>query len=81
MRVRLLLFAVLKDVVGSSEQELDVPAGSSAGDVWTSLRAQHTRLQAYEKPPLTAVNLEYVGAETLLREGDELAFIPPVSGG
>lgn len=81
MRVRLLLFAVLRDIVGSDEQQLDVAPGTSAQDIWSALRDRHSRLHGYVKPPMTAVNLEYVAPETILRDGDELAFIPPVSGG
>jgi superfamily II DNA helicase RecQ len=45
------------------------------------LRADYPRLAPYEKPPFTAVNQDYVQPETILRDGDEVAFIPPVSGG
>ncbi|MBI2214900.1 MAG: molybdopterin converting factor subunit 1 [Acidobacteria bacterium] len=81
MKVRLLLFAVLRDIVGTDERELEVADGSRAIDVWNGLRAAHPRIASYERPPFTAVNQDYVQPETMLRDGDELAFIPPVSGG
>ena len=81
IRVRLLLFAVLRDIAGSGESDLVLRSGSSAKDVWESLRSQHLELAAYPVPPLTAINMEYVSPDSMLRDGDELAFIPPVSGG
>ncbi|HVT43881.1 MAG TPA: MoaD/ThiS family protein [Thermoanaerobaculia bacterium] len=81
IRVRLLLFAVLRDIVGSEERLLSLPDGATALDVWNELRRDHGALGAYERPPLTAVNQEYAAPESRLHDGDELAFIPPVSGG
>ena len=80
-RVRLLLFAVLRDIVGTDQRDLVLAAGTSATQVWESLRRDNPRLQPYAVPPLTAINMTYASPETILREGDELAFIPPVSGG
>lgn len=81
MKVKLLLFAVLSDIVGESTREIEVAGGTRAIDVWGQLRAQHPQLAPYERPPFTAVNEEYVDADTVLSDGDEVAFIPPVSGG
>lgn len=81
MKVRLLLFAVLRDITGKSEADLSLHDGASAGDVWESLRQQYPELGGYAHPPLVAVNETYAAPSTVLREGDELAFIPPVAGG
>ncbi len=81
MRVRLLLFAVLRDITGKSEADLDLPAGTRARDVWQTLRNSHRELADYELPPLTAINESYAPADSVLNDGDELAFIPPVAGG
>jgi len=81
MRVRLLYFAVLRDIAGAPEAELDLPEGTRAADVWQRLRSEHRALAEYAQPPLTAVNETYVTPDALLRDGDELAFIPPVAGG
>jgi len=81
MKVKLLLFAVLSDIVGDSTREIEVAEGTRAIDVWRDLRAKHPQLEPYERPPFTAVNEEYVDSETVLSQGDEVAFIPPVSGG
>jgi molybdopterin converting factor subunit 1 len=81
MRVRLLYFAVLRDITGKSEELLELPEGTRAIQIWTRLREKHAQLAGYERPPMTAVNEEYVDASSALRDGDELAFIPPVAGG
>jgi molybdopterin converting factor subunit 1 len=81
MKVRLLFFAVLRDIAGTGETELELAEGTTAQDVWESLRARHPQLAGYAQPPMTAVNEEYASSQTVLREGDELAFIPPVAGG
>ena len=81
MQVKLLLFAVLRDIIGKAELEIDLPDGSRAVDLWERLREEHLELSAHTRPPMTAINEEYVPPETLLKDGDEVAFIPPVSGG
>ncbi|HUP48745.1 MAG TPA: MoaD/ThiS family protein [Thermoanaerobaculia bacterium] len=81
MKVRILYFAILRDITGRSDSELTLPEGTRAGEVWTSMRRQYAQLAAYEPPPLIAVNEAYARPETVLRDGDELAFIPPVAGG
>lgn len=81
MKVRLLFFAVLRDIVGKTETELDLPEGARATDVWQALRGEYPKLAAYAQPPMTAVNETYVRADAPLHDGDELAFIPPVAGG
>lgn len=81
MRVRLLFFAVLRDITGTGERELALEAGTTAREVWESLRDQYAKLADYTQPPMIAINESYAAPETVLREGDELAFIPPVAGG
>ncbi len=81
MKVRLLFFAVLRDITGSGEDELSVAEGTRASDVWQTLRSRHSELADYAHPPMIAINESYAAPDTLLREGDELAFIPPVAGG
>ena len=81
MQVRLLFFATLKDIVGSRELRLDVPQGSTVGDVWNQLERTYPRMKDYRLIVLTAVNEEYVHKSAGISEGDELALFPPVSGG
>ena len=81
MTVRLLFFAVLRDIAGADARDLALAEGTTARDVWQSLRQEFARLADYTQPPMIAVNESYADPETILREGDELAFIPPVAGG
>lgn len=81
MTVRLLFFAVLRDIAGADERELAVSEGTTARDVWQALRAEYAKLAGYAQPPMVAINETYAAPETVLRDGDELAFIPPVAGG
>jgi len=81
MKVRLLFFAVLRDIAGTDARELSLAEGTTARDVWQTLRDMYAQLADYAQPPMIAVNECYAEPETILREGDELAFIPPVAGG
>jgi len=81
MKVRLLFFAVLRDIAGSDERELSLQEGATAADVWQSLRTTYAKLADYSQPPMVAINESYAEPGDVLRDGDELAFIPPVAGG
>ena len=81
MRVKLLYFAILRDLIGSAEEEKEIAAGTTAGQLWSELRAAHPGLQPFRMPPMIAVNERYAAPETQLTAGDVVAFIPPVSGG
>jgi molybdopterin synthase catalytic subunit len=81
VRVNLLFFASLKDIVGSRQLQLDVPSGSTVGDLLDGLEARHPKLKAYRSIVLTSLNEEYVEAGAPVSDGDELAIFPPVSGG
>ena len=80
MRVKLLYFAVLRDIIGDRQATVTLAEGTRAGEVWESLRREHDRLRD-AKPPMIAINESYADPATELHEGDELAFIPPVAGG
>jgi molybdopterin converting factor subunit 1 len=81
MKVRTKFFAAIKDIVGIPEVELDLPEGTTAGELFSQYCQQHTPLSRYANNTMISVNLEFVPPETRLHEGDEIAFIPPVSGG
>ena len=81
MKVRLLYFAVLRDITGKAEEVIELPDGTRAQEIWNRLRNRHDQLAGYERPPMTAINESYVSADELVRDGDEVAFIPPVAGG
>jgi molybdopterin synthase catalytic subunit len=81
MKVRLLFFAVLREIAGTAERELALEEGTTARAVWNSLRQSDPRLTGYTQPPMVAINESYADPDAVLRDGDELAFIPPVAGG
>ena len=84
MRVRVLCFGVLKDLFQAAAGEIDVPEGSSVADLLQILeqRTSNSSMNAKVWQGLAvAVNREYSSAAALLRDGDEVALLPPVSGG
>ena len=82
MNVEVKLFALLRERAGSDRVEVELPDGASVAEALTALRAQPGLGDLIERTPVTmAVNREYAAPETTLAEGDELALIPPVSGG
>ncbi len=81
MNVRLLFFAVLRDIAGVDARDLTVAEGTTAREVWEMLRNSYPKLADYVQPPMTAIKESYAAPDAVLREGDELAFIPPVAGG
>ena len=81
MRVTVRLFARLKDIAGVSELNRELAPGATTGAVWRDLAGEFPALAAYERSISTAVNADYARMDQVLREGDEVAFLPPVSGG
>ena len=81
MKVRVRLFASAKDIVGQREILLDLPEGTTAAGLLQRLVADHPGLRGLAPSIRLAVNRDYVEGSRLLAEGDEVAFIPPVSGG
>jgi MoaE-MoaD fusion protein len=81
MLVRVLFFGVLKDVTGKSGEELEVREGSSVADLLGLYGDRFPRLKDSLGSLAVAVNQQYAAAETVLKEGDEVALLPPVSGG
>jgi len=81
MRVRVRLFASLREAAGRPEIELDLPTGASAGDAWNALTKHCPPLAAKRANLAASVNRRYAPFDTRLDDGDEVVFIPPVSGG
>jgi molybdopterin converting factor subunit 1 len=81
MRVTVRLFARLRDLAGTGELVRDVPAPATVQTVWGALVAEMPALREYEKAMSVAVNAEYARMGVAVQEGDEVAFLPPVSGG
>lgn len=81
MRVRIRLFAVQRELAGTREVALDLPDGGTVADAWTGLVALHPSLAPGRDSVRFARNGKYADAATSLMDGDEVAMIPPVSGG
>jgi molybdopterin synthase sulfur carrier subunit len=79
MKVKLKFFASFRMITGTAETELQVPEGTQTGDLFEMVREMYEGFEG--KRVLYAVNGEYVGEEVGLKEGDAIAFFPPVSGG
>ncbi len=81
MKIRVLLFARLREIVGRDAVEVEIPEGGTLGDVWSRLQEQTPAFRSFRHPPLMARNQAYAAPGTVLREDDEVALLPPVSGG
>jgi molybdopterin converting factor subunit 1 len=81
MRVRVRLFASLRETAGVPEVRLDLAAGSTAEEAWGWLAGDFPALATRRASLAVSVNRRYARFDTVLQEGDEVVFIPPVSGG
>ena len=81
MRVTIRLFARLRDLAGSGELTREIPGPATVQTVWRSLTAEIPSLGAYERTLSVAINAEYSRMAAAVQDGDEVAFLPPVSGG
>jgi len=81
MRVTVRLFARLRDIAGAAELSRPLDEGATVGTLWQQLVREFPELNAYERSISTAVNADYARMHERLKDGDEVAFLPPVSGG
>ena len=81
MRVDVLYFGTLKDLFALEQEMLDLPDGSTVEALMSLLRARTSKQSDIWRTLAVAVNRDYAGLATVLREGDEVALLPPVSGG
>ena len=81
MLVTIRLFARLRELAGTGELQQELPPAADARTAWDALVAAHPALAGYERGTSCAVNEEYARWTTALKDGDEVAFLPPVSGG
>ena len=81
MRVTVQLFAQLRDLAGAGDVVVDVPPGASVQDVWRAVAAAHRGLETFGGAVSCAVNAEFAKMTTAVDDGDDVAFLPPVSGG
>jgi molybdopterin synthase catalytic subunit len=80
MQVRVRTFAILRELSVDREQ-LELPHGSNLADAWRAFAARHPRVEPYGESVRGALNGAYAEWDALLADGDEVAWLPPVSGG
>lgn len=81
MRVNVLYFGTLKDLFSLPQEPLNVPDGATVESLLSLLSARTSKQSDVWRTLAVAVNRDYAGLATVLREGDEVALLPPVSGG
>jgi molybdopterin converting factor subunit 1 len=81
VRIRVLFFGALRDVAGAREDSLELPAGARLDTVFEHYASRFPRLRQMAASVVLALNQEFASPAAALSEGDEVAFLPPVSGG
>jgi molybdopterin converting factor subunit 1 len=81
MKVRVKLFAALHEVVGHEELEVELEPGTTAGELLDFLVAEHPKLARYLDVIQVAINQDFTERDASITEDDEVALLPPVSGG
>jgi molybdopterin converting factor subunit 1 len=81
MRVKTLFFGLAQDLTGIAQEEAELPEGESLGSLWQRYQDRFPRLSRVADSLLIAVNQSVAERSRVLHDGDEVAFLPPVSGG
>lgn len=81
MKIRVKFFSIYREITGQRQTEMEFPDNATLLDFISSLCSQYPRLAPHTTTMLVAVNREYVHRRVSLKEGDEVAVMPPVSGG
>jgi len=81
VRVKVKLFAAFREVVGIKEEDLDLPEGTTVDGLLNDYVRRFPALGRYREHIILSVNREYGAPARVLKEGDEVSFLPPVSGG
>ncbi len=81
MRIRVVCFGVLRELVGVQQREVEVGPGATVGELLDVCRAETSKQSEVWTSLAVAVNQEYASRSAVLAEGDEVALLPPVSGG
>ena len=81
MQVRVLFFGVLKEMAGRSSESLELPEGTTLADLLARYERDIPKLKEFLPSIALSINEEYAGASSRLKAGDEVALLPPVSGG
>jgi molybdopterin converting factor subunit 1 len=81
IKVTVRFFAAPREAIGKAEIAKEIPAGTTVGELIDGLTEEYPVLRAYTRFISVAVNRAYVGMQTQLQDGDEIACLPPVGGG
>jgi len=81
IRVRVLFFGRLKEIAGRTQESLDLAPDSDIESLFARYASRYPELQQYRSSVVASCNQEFAPWDTVLRAGDEVAFLPPVSGG
>jgi molybdopterin converting factor subunit 1 len=81
MKVKVKLFAILRERAGAAETTKELQEGSTVADLWAALQQDYPKLAVPGIRLLYAVNQDYVTPDRVLKNSDEVVFVPPVSGG
>ena len=81
IQINVKLFAIFQEVFATDEMQMQLESGTIASQVFDRLAAQHPKLEQWRSLTRYAINLNFTETHTVLKNGDEVALIPPVSGG
>jgi molybdopterin converting factor subunit 1 len=81
VRVKVLFFGRLREIAGRSEESIELGAPGTIDFLFGDYAARHPELRAYRSSVVASRNQEFASWDAILSEGDEVAFLPPVSGG
>jgi len=81
MKVKVKFFAILRERAGAAEVTKEIQDGSTVSSLWEMLQRDYPKLAVPGIRLLYAVNQNYVTPDHILKEKDEVVFVPPVSGG
>jgi molybdopterin synthase sulfur carrier subunit len=81
MKIHVQFFSRLRDLVGQSEMDLEVPAEGTVADLLDLLYRQTPALREWDKSILIACGVEFVGRDYVLKPDDQISIMPPVQGG
>jgi len=81
MQIQVLFFGKLREIFHASQASLELPAKSMVEDLFRTCAASHPEFAEFRSSVVASRNREFVAWNTVLEPGDEVAFLPPVSGG
>ena len=81
LNIKVLFFASCRDLIGTGEREMTLPDGATVMDLISELASEQARFIDMAPSLMVSINQAYVERNAELQDGDEVAFIPPVSGG